>query len=100
MTKTSKHVFFLLGRFWRTLHGNVAAMTVAPDGRTLAVALPDDSLRLLETDRGKEVRLFASPHSQATALAFSPDGKTLAAATGDNWRSASGTWPPVGSSTP
>jgi WD40 repeat protein len=57
------------------LQGNMAAIAVAPDGKTLAVSLPDSSTRLLDA-QGKELRrLPASGQSQA--LTFAGDGKTV-----------------------
>src|SRR5260370_15730639 len=83
-TNKRKRVFFLLNKVRHELRGNVAAIALAPDGRTMAVSLPDNSLRLVETDHGEELRRFPGNHTQAMALAFSPDAKLLAAANGDN----------------
>ncbi|MFL5339375.1 MAG: WD40 repeat domain-containing protein [Gemmataceae bacterium] len=80
VTRNNRRAFFLFGRYLKLLWGNMAALAVAADGKTLAVSLPDESLRLIETTRGHELRRFAGTHAQASALALSPDGKTLAAA--------------------
>jgi RNA polymerase sigma factor (sigma-70 family) len=57
------------------LRGNLAWLAASSDGRTLAVALPDGSTRLLDA-AGRELRRLPSAGS-VEALAFSPDGKHL-----------------------
>ncbi|MEV0637472.1 helix-turn-helix domain-containing protein [Streptomyces sp. NPDC050619] len=73
----------LLSALPRTLDRYVHAMTVTSDGRTLATAHDDGSLRLWDlTDPQHPVRLgTAHDHTDsAFALAFSPRGNTLIAA--------------------
>jgi WD40 repeat protein len=55
--------------------GNLAVIAVSPDGKSLAVSLPDQSTRLLDA-AGRELRRLPSS-KQMTALAFSSDGKVL-----------------------
>ncbi len=57
------------------LAGNTAAIAVAPECKTLAVSLPDASVRLLDP-AGRELRMLAFP-KQVPALTFSADGKLL-----------------------
>jgi WD40 repeat protein len=59
----------------QNLRGNLASIAVSPDGKILAVSLPDRSTRLLDA-AGREFRRLASLE-QMNALAFSPDGKAL-----------------------
>ena len=93
-TNKRLRVFFLLGKLSRELRGNCSAIALAPDGRTMAVSLPDNTLRLIETEHGEELRRCPGNHDQATALAFSADGRLLAAANADHairfWDVASG----------
>jgi WD40 repeat protein len=56
----------------------VRAVTISPDGKTLAAAGLDDVVRLWEVNTARE--LAALRHAEAvTCVAFTPDGKTLAA---------------------
>jgi WD40 repeat protein len=59
------------------LSTQVKAVAISPDGKTLAVGLGDETIRLLDTT-GKEQGKVAAV--DANGLAFSADGKRLAAA--------------------
>ncbi len=62
---------------------DVKALAFSPDGKWLASASYDGSVRLWERPSGREVRRFTvRPHHWPHSLAFSPDGKRLAAAGG------------------
>src|SRR5262249_48642381 len=63
-----------------TLRGHTADITAvvfSPDGKTLATAAADRSIRLWDVASWRCVRLSGLP---ANAVAFSPDGRTLAIA--------------------
>lgn len=57
--------------------GDLVAIAVHPNGKTLAIATRTDDVRLM-TIGEKEQRKFLHLREGVTTLAFSPDGKTLA----------------------
>jgi WD40 repeat protein/serine/threonine protein kinase len=54
------------------------------DGRVLAVACMDDSIRLYNTSNGRLTGTFTGHKQVVKSVAFSPDGKTLATASDDS----------------
>lgn len=64
----------------------VPVFAFAPDGKTAAVAQPDDSVRLLDLPGGKERgRIDTAAANEGTyQVLFAPDGKTLASLHGNS----------------
>ncbi len=73
---------------------NVAALVVAPDGKTLAAGCYDAVIRLFDFASGKENRALEGHGHVPFALAFSADGRILASAGFDKtvrlWEAFSG----------
>jgi RNA polymerase sigma factor (sigma-70 family) len=74
--------------------GGVRGVTFSADGKVLASAHQDGTVRLWESATGKALRTLRGHGRQATSVAFSPDGKSLASASLDHtirvWDPATG----------
>ena len=72
----------------------VKSVAFSPEGKTLASASFDKTVRLWETATGKEIHQLQGHQGWVYFVAFSPDGKTLATAGDDQtvrlWDVASG----------
>jgi WD40 repeat protein len=85
-------------RLRMTLRGHkepVHSVAISPDGKTLASASADSTIRLWETSTGRERITLELPRGNPVfAVAFTPDGKTVAAGNWDGlvrlWDMASG----------
>jgi WD40 repeat protein len=70
------------------------SLVFAPDGKTLATALNDKTIRLWDPATGKELRQFEGHTREAICLAFTADGKKLASGSRDGtvrlWDPATG----------
>ena len=60
--------------------GGVWDLEFSPDGRTLATASDDGSVRLWDPSGLRDLCRLARPAGKVHALAFSPDGRQLASA--------------------
>ncbi len=58
--------------------GDLTSAAFSPDGRLLALACMDGTVRLLETGAWREVRRIKAHPNGAKAAAWSPDGRVLA----------------------
>jgi WD40 repeat protein/serine/threonine protein kinase len=58
--------------------GGVTGLAFSPDGRTLASASGDGSVKLWDAATGQTRRTFRRHKGGVSAVAYSPDGKTLA----------------------
>ena len=62
----------------------VWSVTSSPDGKTLASASADKTIKLWNVDTKKEITTLKGHSSYVYSVTFSPDGKTLASASADN----------------
>ena len=70
-------MFLRLGQTQFEANQQVSCVTFSPDGKTLALAVNGNSVRLWDALTGKELRRWPAPMHHASGLAFSPDGKIL-----------------------
>ncbi len=61
----------------------VSSVAFSPDGKTLASASTDKTIKLWNVNTGKEISTLTGHESEVIRVAFSPDGKTLASVSWD-----------------
>lgn len=66
-----------------TLTLPVTGVSFSPDGRLLATAGADKTVRLWDVSTGKEVRKLSGHEKAVTCVAFSPDGKSVVSGSAD-----------------
>ncbi|MBP5975020.1 CHAT domain-containing protein [Brasilonema sp. CT11] len=62
---------------------SVNSVSFSPDGKTLASASYDKTVKLWDVNTGQEVKTLNGHTHSVTSVSFSPDGKTLASASRD-----------------
>jgi WD40 repeat protein len=63
--------------------GSVKAVAIAPDGKTVVSASWDNTLKIWDTETGRELKTLTGHSSLVNAVAITPDGKTAISASWD-----------------
>jgi WD40 repeat protein len=74
------------GKELKTLNGHqdiVSSVSYSPDGKTLASASWDKTVKLWDVVTGKELKTLKGHQDQGRSVSYAPDGKILASASDD-----------------
>src|SRR5207237_1054321 len=77
------HVARVFGNFKLRHSSYVYCLAYSPDGKRLASASQDGTVKVWDSATGRELLTFGGHADRVNAVAFSPDGKLLASAGGD-----------------
>jgi WD40 repeat protein len=79
------------GRVLRTFTqpDGIGELAVAPDGKSLAMGISSNALRILDLESGQQLQAFTGFEFGVPRFAFSPDGSVLAAGEGIGFEVAS-----------
>ena len=82
-------------RSFRGHNGVIMAVSFSPDGKLIASASFDQTIKIWQASNGKLLRTLTGHQERLWSLRFSPDGKTLASSSYDStvklWNVADGT---------
>jgi WD40 repeat protein len=65
------------------LHSAVKSIAFSPDGKFLASAADDRTIRLWDVSTGKQIRAFTGHTLPVNLVSFAPDGKSIASSSSD-----------------
>jgi WD40 repeat protein len=76
----AEHVARIIGNARLRHHGPVYSVAFGPDGRRLATASEDQTVKIWDLGNGHEVLTYAGHQDRVEHVAYSPDGQTIASA--------------------
>jgi RNA polymerase sigma factor (sigma-70 family) len=82
--KLVEDVYYHPRKGYGTGSGGIQALAFAPNGKTLASANHDGTVRLFDAATGKQVQVLRGHAHSVVGVALSPDGKVLASGSADH----------------